>query len=297
VDELYALAPGEFVGARNALAKQMKADGRRDDAAVVAKLRKPSVVAWALNQAVRDAPDSLAAMIDAAGRQAVAQQDLLDGGDADALRDATAERRDAARAVVQAAVAHAGATHADAVRTTLDAAVADPDLVPLLRRGVLTDTLDAPAGFGFGFGLGDDTDDEPAAPRRRPRASAGHTSPAATEQPDPGSDGRDDADERARLEAAEAARREARSMITRLEREVARAEKWVGRAERSVTAAAQELIAATEALAAAQERADEAEAEQQRADVELSEREAERDHQSELLAQARALLDDLDGDA
>ncbi|HXS45756.1 MAG TPA: hypothetical protein VN751_14105, partial [Solirubrobacteraceae bacterium] len=56
VDRLYGLAPGEFVPERDALAKALRADGRRDEAAAVKALAKPTVAAWAVNQAVRSQP-------------------------------------------------------------------------------------------------------------------------------------------------------------------------------------------------------------------------------------------------
>ena len=45
--------PREFIGERDAVAKQLRADGRRDEAAAVKALGKPTVAAWAANQAVR----------------------------------------------------------------------------------------------------------------------------------------------------------------------------------------------------------------------------------------------------
>ena len=56
VDALYGLALDEFVPARDALAKRARAEGRREDAAAIAALRKPSVAAWAANQAIRSQP-------------------------------------------------------------------------------------------------------------------------------------------------------------------------------------------------------------------------------------------------
>lgn len=50
LDALYAAPPAEFVSARNALAKSLDASGRRDDAARVKALKKPSTTAWAVNQ-------------------------------------------------------------------------------------------------------------------------------------------------------------------------------------------------------------------------------------------------------
>ena len=42
--QLLATPPDEFVAARNALAKQLKADGRRDEAAEVGSIRRRSNV-------------------------------------------------------------------------------------------------------------------------------------------------------------------------------------------------------------------------------------------------------------
>ena len=49
-DELYALAPGDFTSERDALAKRLRGDGRRDEAMAVKALRKPTTPVWALNQ-------------------------------------------------------------------------------------------------------------------------------------------------------------------------------------------------------------------------------------------------------
>ncbi|HEX8206307.1 MAG TPA: hypothetical protein VF587_09635, partial [Solirubrobacteraceae bacterium] len=66
VDALYCRPLDEFVPARAELAKALRADGRRDEAAAVAKLPKPSVAAWAVNQVVRTQP-ALAEELWAAG--------------------------------------------------------------------------------------------------------------------------------------------------------------------------------------------------------------------------------------
>ena len=91
-----------------ALVKELKADGRKDDAAAVAKLRRPSVAAWALNQVAREQPDLVEAAIDA-GEQLRAASDAAVAGRPGELRAATAAERTAANAVVKAAAAHLGA--------------------------------------------------------------------------------------------------------------------------------------------------------------------------------------------
>ncbi|MDQ4005357.1 MAG: hypothetical protein M3135_03525, partial [Actinomycetota bacterium] len=52
-DELYDLRPEEFTAARDGLVRSLKDAGDGDAAAEVKKLRRPTVVAWALNQLVR----------------------------------------------------------------------------------------------------------------------------------------------------------------------------------------------------------------------------------------------------
>src|ERR1044072_1822353 len=50
IDDLFKLPLAEFTGARNALAAQLKKEGRANDAERVKLLVKPSVSAWTVNQ-------------------------------------------------------------------------------------------------------------------------------------------------------------------------------------------------------------------------------------------------------
>src|SRR4051812_9663296 len=81
VDELYALPLERFVPERDLLAKELRANGRRDEARQVAGLTKPSVVAWAVNQVVRAQRDE-AAELWAAGDAVLAMQASVVAGDA-----------------------------------------------------------------------------------------------------------------------------------------------------------------------------------------------------------------------
>ena len=200
----------------------MKAEGDKDGAAVVAKLSRPTIVAWALNRSARQDPERVAELIDAASRVARAQTDLMAGGDADELRAATAAQRSATAEVVHAAVALAGANHADAVRNTLDAALADPALTERLRSGTLSETLDAPAGFGFGFDTATATGRARKSPARSSRTEA--TGPTA-------------ADVRTEKAAAEA-----RAMVARLEQELSAAATTTGTTTGSALDAAEKEL-------------------------------------------------------
>jgi hypothetical protein len=108
VVRLYALPVDEFTAARNATAKAWKRDGRKDDAATVARLRRPSVVESALNHAAHRDPATTAAWAAAARRADDAQSATIGGADAAGLRAAVAELRVATSAMVDAAVAAAG---------------------------------------------------------------------------------------------------------------------------------------------------------------------------------------------
>ena len=81
VDALYGLPLDAFVPERDALAKRLRADKRREDADAVKALRKPSVAAWAANQVLRSQPGQrdalLTAEADAVNHDIDAMWDLL----------------------------------------------------------------------------------------------------------------------------------------------------------------------------------------------------------------------------
>lgn len=153
--DLYAVEPSHFVSARDGLVKRLRADGRRDEAALVAKLRRPPATAWALNRVARTQPDLVEAVLDAgAGLRAATEAAL--GGDASGLRAAQARERRAADVVAGAGIAHlvaAGRIAGDDARrrmmATLRAAAVDPDAAARLVAGVLDDDREAP-GFAVG---------------------------------------------------------------------------------------------------------------------------------------------------
>jgi len=88
LDELYAADLEEFVSTRTRLAKQLREAGRRDDADALAKLRKPSVAAWVLNQLARRNRREVDLLLDAGHRLREAQAGVLSGGEKDAFEKA-----------------------------------------------------------------------------------------------------------------------------------------------------------------------------------------------------------------
>jgi hypothetical protein len=149
-DELFGLAPGEFVAARDRRAKQARADGDKDLAARIAELRKPTAVAWLANQLARRQPDELADFLDLGEslREATA---ALSGP---ALRDLSRQRQQLVAAMVRQARRLGGnggprvtEDVARGLEETLNAALADPAAAGLLAAGRLTGGL-RHTGFG-----------------------------------------------------------------------------------------------------------------------------------------------------
>lgn len=149
-----ACTRGEFVAARNARVKQLRADGDSELAARVATLRRPSVATWAVNAAARAKPDVAAELVDAvralqrAGsidvRQATKRLDtaldrLVDAA-ADALTDIgtkpTSGRRAEVRSALRiAALADDPAPLLEARIVDVDAADPEDTLAAALRAG------------------------------------------------------------------------------------------------------------------------------------------------------------------
>ena len=167
--ELLATPPDEFVVARNALVKQLKAAGERDQAAAVAAMRRPAWVDWALNVAAADHPDDVARFADAAEAMREAQRAAVTGrADVDlrtamiGLRDRTGElaRR------VSDVLAGRGRPAALPDITERLAEVATSDATTeQLRAGLLLGDAGDADSLGFG-----DVDAASTAPRAKPKA-------------------------------------------------------------------------------------------------------------------------------
>jgi hypothetical protein len=103
-DELYGLPLERFVPERGALSRALRDAGNREQAARVAKLRKPSLAAWAVNQLMRTQRRAIEGLFKAGADAQRAQAELLAGdGDAESLRDASRRERAAVDELLQAA--------------------------------------------------------------------------------------------------------------------------------------------------------------------------------------------------
>lgn len=211
--------------ARDRLAKQLRASGDRDAAAAVKKLRRPTVVAWALNQVARTHGAAIEELAEVTSAVERSQAAAVGSGDPGGLREASQRRRQLIASLARAAADLAGPAHHDRAAATIDAASLDPDLAPLLRRGRLTKELSAPAGFGRGD-----------MPERGPSARSVPSTRAVPDPPSPAP----------------------QIDLERLRREVERAEAAVVGAEEKLAQAAERLLRAQADVEAAQSQLDQA---------------------------------------
>src|SRR5690606_6707942 len=120
-DALYDAPLGEFVSARKALAKALRARGARERAAEIDQLAKPTLVAWTLNQLARRDRPLVAAVLAAIDRQRDLQLGALRGAlDAEALAAAKQAERGAVRALIERAGAVLRDAGQAASKTNLD---------------------------------------------------------------------------------------------------------------------------------------------------------------------------------
>jgi hypothetical protein len=135
IDRLYGLALDEFIPQRDALSKELRDSGRRAEATAVKKLGKPTVAAWAVNQAVRSQPRAARDLWAAGDALAAAQEAVLSGkGSGGDLREAADRERaaldplvEAARGLLTSSGGDLSETTIDRVRATLQAAAIDAD--------------------------------------------------------------------------------------------------------------------------------------------------------------------------
>jgi hypothetical protein len=252
--DLYGLPLDRFVPERGALAKELRQEGRREQAAEVAGLRKPSVAAWAVNQLIRTQSQAVAELFDAGDALQHAHSRLLaGGGDGASLREALARERTAVDELVEKArgllssEGHGLAQATiDRVSETLHAAALDPDARAQVEDGCIHREL-RHIGLGAGEASSAPGSATAQAKSRTPRKAAGRArstkASAAAE--------RGDRERAKRMAAARKAEADARRVAQRAARELQAAEQRRARASEA-------LDDAEAAVAAARQRAEEA---------------------------------------
>lgn len=211
-DELYRVAPEDFVAERDARVASAKEAGDKDAAKAIGALRRPSRAAWLVNLLVHDRRDEVEGLLGLAETLASAQR-TLDGA---ALRQMTAQRNKVVGALSRraAALGRENGHRVDSglereVRGILESALADADLADRIRSGRLVK-----AERHAGFGPEPDAGAEPRPAARPPAREAGDDEPDGGEAGDKAGD---DGEQRRRAE--------------RREREIARAEADLEKAE------------------------------------------------------------------
>ncbi len=225
LDELCSAPLDEFVERRTALAKQLKADGRADEAAEVSGARKPSVPLWTVNQLARRNKPGVKKLLDSSE----ALRTALAGGDHDAFAAAQQAQNDALRKLRDASRSLLGkATDPvlERIVSTFRTASVDEELRDALAAGRLTEEPE-PGGFDPLAGL----TFAPSQPAGKPK--------------------REDESRGKRVKQAEAALREAKAEQRRLEREARDAERSAQQARRAADEAADAVDEAEQALAKA----------------------------------------------
>ncbi|MGY1827702.1 MULTISPECIES: hypothetical protein [unclassified Blastococcus] len=166
-DELYGIPPEDFVEAREARRKEVRAAGDRELAGVIGKLRKPTTAAWVVNTLVRRQPAEVAELVELGAGLREAQGDL----DGDELRELSQQRHRVVAALTRQARSLAqdlghpvSDSVAGQVQDTLRAAIADETagqavltgrlLTPLSHHGLARIGVEgAVADVGAGGGL------------------------------------------------------------------------------------------------------------------------------------------------
>src|SRR5262245_741604 len=218
VAQLYGVPLDEFVPRRNVLAGELRKAGDKERAAEVAKLKRPTVAAWAVNQLARRNRKDLDLLLDAGPRVRTGQVEALERGDPAQFEQARRDHERAVLGLVGAArdllASERGAATdqtLSSIERTLRYASIDDEHRPALASGTLTVEVAAP---GFGAFTGISLPARAPAPKRE----------SAREH-------------KARIAAAEADLKEARKREQEAHRRVAAAEKELAGAEDALAAA------------------------------------------------------------
>jgi hypothetical protein len=154
LDALYAAPLEEFIATRGKIAAELKASGDKEGAAFIKGAVKPSVSAWAVNQAVRRAPKALEHLLEASDHLAETQLRATGTEARQRYQEAVAAHRQTIDALVDEAVAALAEVEQKASPDLRERIANDLRWAPqtqesrlLLRAGRLTRDL-GPQDFG-----------------------------------------------------------------------------------------------------------------------------------------------------
>lgn len=224
LDELYGAAPEEFVAERKRLVKELKGDGRSEDADSVAKVRKPTVAAWALNRLARDARREVDLLLDSGHRMRTAQAGVLRGEARETFEQAQRTERETIGSLVRQAQrllaerGNASSTILEQVAASLHAAAVSEQGREILAAGRFGEALTL-EGFNALAGLAPPPSRRPA--KSKPARDAEQTKKLRAEL----------SEARKRLREAERAAHDAQRRAAQADAEVAEAAEAVRKAE------------------------------------------------------------------
>lgn len=247
-DELYGADLADFVQVRARLAKELRAAGKGADADALAKLRKPSVAAWTLNQLARRCRRDVDLLLDAGHRLREAQAGVMRGsGKASFERSRKTEQEALQRLLREAegmleARGNASANVLNQVRESLRTAAISTSGRELLARGRFVEPSRA-EGFDIVGELAGTAGPQPPAKHSRPPRPDDREARAALR------------DARAALRDAEGRSRKTAQAADRLASDAERARELAEKASAEVEAAQRRVDEAVEALAALRRRA------------------------------------------
>lgn len=298
LDALFQRPLGEFVRARDELARELRRAGDAASAAQVKGLKRPTPAAWALNQ-VHFCESGLLLRAQACAAELRALH-AREGVSAEALRAALEAQRAATHAVVEAALSRgqsAGMVPNPTQQRRLFATVQGllsglgPEAPGRLTSDLEPSGFEALAGAEIAAAAPGRPAQAPEAASGAPQGATARAAPAASREREGATRERELREARERklreqrrkLGEFEAQLREASELVRRAARARERAHRERAEAEARVREAEQALSALREALSAR-------DAEAGQADAQLAEAEAKRSQAAAALEEARAAL-------
>ncbi len=265
-DELFNVAPGDFVAARNALAERVKAAGDAARAKEIRARRRPSPSVWAVNALARREPKLMGELLESGEALRAAEREALRGASGAAYLEAGRVERELIAQLVARAEALLGEVAASAASSVLRrigtmlhaGAIGDADARAKLSQGRMMEELTTSAGFPSDEPEGEEQ--TTLALHRTEDDGQGHGESQGAAAKARGAASRDAAERAAAAERAEQLRRLRRD-AQGAEVAADRARKELARLERDAETAARR---ADEAAAAADRLRAEAEAARQR---------------------------------
>ncbi|WP_370331280.1 hypothetical protein [Mycolicibacterium hippocampi] len=244
LDRLYSARPDEFTSLRAELAARAKGDGDPDAARRIAASRKPTTAAWVVNVLVLGG--TARTRLTDLGTRLRESHAAMDGA---AIRTLTAEQRRLVDELVRDGFRVAGLTNPaaavrDSVTTTLQAAIADPDVAARLGRLSKAEQWSGFGEFGSTAAVSTAARDKATERVTRPR-------PEQAKRPSTGDRRRQQA--RAELAAAARAKADADEALTELQADLAAARLRHQDAQRRLADAEQALTAARDAYEGAKQ--------------------------------------------